>query len=447
MKFYVLIACFVFSTGVISQNLQWTASAEALGIFSTQENVPFWFQTNTFNSVGKTTSFSSSTNVAAVYSFNENALLTIGSSLMVRNGVEQEVQFRDLFLTYKNSWLQATLGAKAFHSSYTDLSASDKNFLYSGNARPLPGLLVEASKPLKISSTFFVDWGIAQYQLNDDRYIDKVRVHYKRLGLISRLTENSALTLRIQHYAQWGGVTPDGTQLQNDFNAFARVFIATKGGDYSAAGESANALGNHLGSYFVEYETSLTLGLLKLYHDHPFEDGSGTRLANFPDGIWGVSFAPDTKKLFTEVTYEYIASSDQSGNTDGTGFDGYFGNNIYRSGWTYEGQVIGLPFILNDTSIVLTETNSPFVSNRSRVHHLGIKGAYKNFDWMLKSSYVTNLGTYRRPFQPTVTNWYNFATVAYRTERFGNITILGGLDTSNLSGKLAAVGLQYTYQF
>src|SRR5690606_3877591 len=154
-----------------------------------------------------------------------------------------------------------------------------------------------------------------------------------------------------------------------------------------------------------------------VYHEHPFEDGSGTRFANFPDGVWGIYFKPNNQKIISSILYEYIDTADQSGSATASGFDGYFGNSIYRSGWTYEENVIGLPFILFDKNVEINSENTPFINNRSKIHHFGIAGEFSKFQWKLKSTYTTYLGTYRKPFTPEWKYLYNYASLAYNSEK------------------------------
>ena len=132
----------------------------------------------------------------------------------------------------------------------------------------------------------------------------------------------------------------------------------------------------------------------------------------------GIYFKPQNQKIISSVLYEYIDTSDQSGISVGSGFDGYFGNNIYRSGWTYEQNVMGAPFVLFDKDVAITEDNSPFISNRSKVHHFGLAGGFKNFQWKIKSTYAKYLGTYRTPFYPEWKYWYNYASLSYKTEKY-----------------------------
>jgi len=441
-----LFAC-LLSLVFFAQETAIETEVEATGIFSSDQINPFWFSTNSSTAVGTETTVTGLATVVAKMNFENESQLSAGTSLFFRNGFENEFQRRDLFVAYKNNWIIATAGSKRHEDKLNGLSISNQNFIFSRNARPLPGLLAEANDPIKVSETFSIDWGIGHYMLNDERYVDDVMVHYKRLGLITTFKNNSRLTLRIQHVAQWGGTSPEGSTLENDLSALIKVFFATKGEKSGDFGEALNAVGNHIGTFFFDYSFTTEVGQFSVYHDHPFEDGSGTRFANFPDGIWGINFEPENKKIVSQILYEFIDTRDQSGAPGVSGADGYLGNNIYRSGWTYEGQVIGYPLILTDPSIVINDQTSPFISNRSQVHHFGLAGTVKKVDWQIKSSIVKQIGTYRNPFDPELTSWFNYVSASYSTEKYGKFTVLGGLDSYKIGPTVAGGGLKYNYSF
>lgn len=429
-----------------SQEFDISGSIEAKAMLSNENENPFWFHTNTNNGIGELTNLSVTGELTASLTYS-SFKINGGAAIYGRDGVEDAVQRRDLYLQFENSWLFATIGAKKQKEVLDGLSATNQNFLWSGNARPLPGILLEANNPIKISNTFGIDWGIAHYELNDNRFVDGVHVHYKRLALITNFNENHKLTAQLQHYAQWGGKSPIYGNLKDSFKDFINVISAHNSEELGIEGETINKIGNHLGSYLLNYEFINSWGNFSIYHEHPFEDGSGTRLANFPDGVWGVYFKPENQKIISSVLYEYIDTSDQSGISVGSGFDGYFGNNIYRSGWTYEENVIGVPFILFDKNIEITSTTTPFISNRSKVHHFAAMGEFSNFQWKLKSTYASYLGTYRKPFSPTLEYWYNYGSLSYKNEKLGTFTIMGGADFSKLATNLFGGGIEYSYSF
>ncbi len=446
IKLIQLIAFLFITTSIIAQKIDFVGEVTVIGGGSNQDQLPFWMYANTNTSLGPETNFSGTADVKASYPF-ENSFIEVGVAGFYRDGLVDEFQRRDLYLRFQNSWLRTTLGAKKQDIEVKGLSTTNKNFIWSSNARPLPGLIIEANNPIKLSETFSVDWGIAHYSLNDDRYVDDVRVHHKRLALITTFNERNRLTAKIQHFAQWGGVSPTSGKLKDDFSAFIDVFFASKDAETSSELELPNALGNHLGSFLLDYELGTNLGKFSVYHEHPFEDGSGTRFANFPDGVWGVFFTPKNQKIISNILYEYIDTSDQSGLTPGSGIDNYFSNNIYRSGWTYEGNIIGLPFIVTDKNIVINTLTSPIVANRIKIHHLGVTGNFKGINWMFKTTYSKNLGTYRKPFSPIVENVYNYVSFSYKIKQYGTLKLIGGLDFSNVVDTNVGGGLSYQYTF
>jgi hypothetical protein len=369
-----------------------------------------------------------------------------GISGVVRNGFVNEFQRIDLFAGYRNNWIEATLGSKRPELLLNGLSATNHNFLRSGNARPLPGLILEAPYWVRIADGLSFDWGIAHYVMNDERYVEDTWVHFKELAVKWEINDKNAIKFKIQHAAQWAGTSPIYGKQPNDLDAFVDVFMAKRGGDNSTIGDQANAIGNHLGTYLLEYQLKQSSGNFLFYHEHPLEDGSGTRLANFPDGVWGLYFQPSNKKFFSGVLYEFITTKDQSGMT-GTGFDRYFSNRLYRTGWAYEQTIIGFPFITFDPNVVITEETTPIVNDVVQVHHIAANGYFGKFAWLVKTSIVQNSGTLRMPFSPKLNNWHNFFSLSYNAEEYGVFTVLTGVDFSNLADNNFGAGVEYSYKF
>ncbi|MGJ8665829.1 MAG: capsule assembly Wzi family protein [Patiriisocius sp.] len=400
-----------------------------IGIGSSENYAPYWFHTNTNSAIGQFSNISTTASVGGSYKYKENVSLEIGAAFFYRdNIVVEDFQRRDLYAQIKINWLKVTLGAKSQDVEVDGLSATNKNFLWSGDARPLPGLIIEANKPLKINNWLGIDWGIAHYNLNDDRFVDNARVHYKRLGAHIKLNKKNRFYARIQHFAQWGGTSQTEGPQEDDFGAFVDVFIAKQ------TGSRFNALGNHLGSYLFDYYWSPDIGTFNFYHEHPFEDGSGTRLANFPDGVWGIVYSPKKNKFINNVLYEFIDTTDQSGE-DGSGKDSYFNNRVYKSGWYYEGQNIGLPFLIVR------------INSRVTAHQLGLSGKIKNIDLVLKSTYVNSIGTFFEGLDYDDEAIYTFAKASYNIERYGMISLLVGYDISTLNNNVLGAGLEYRVKF
>ncbi|GAB5400307.1 MAG: capsule assembly Wzi family protein [Aureisphaera sp.] len=441
------IFCFLITISAFSQSVNWEGSVSASGLFSSEDATPFWMFRNTNNQWGEETTFSGTGEILATYDINETSELKGGAAFFYRNEVQDEFQRRDLFIQFTNAWLNATVGARRGKTRKGGLSTTNANFLLSENARPLPGVLLEASNPLKISDNLAIDWGIGHYWLNGDRYVDDALVHYKRLGLHVKLNENHTIKGQIQHYAQWSGTSPDFGDLPSGFDTFVDVFIAKQSEEIGEDGEITNAVGNHLGSYLLDYSFKTNVGIFSLYHEHPFEDGSGTALKNIPDGVWGIYFVPSNQKLFNGILYEYVGTNDQGVGNQLAGSDNYFSNNVYRSGWTYDGNVLGVPFILIDPNREITSETSPIISNRTKVHHFGLSGTFRKISWMFKTSIAKHLGTYNSPFTSDIDLLHNYLSVRYNTPNYGSFRLFTGLDSGESIDTSFGAGLEYSYQF
>jgi hypothetical protein len=441
-KYPVLVFFFISILGW-TQEIKTTGFVEANAYFFSENELPFWFYTNTQTAINSQSNFSSQVFFKANYSLSESAFLETGISALYRDGGNTSFQRNDLYVKFTNNWLQISAGATNPAEKEAGLSMTNKNFIWSNNARAIPGLLFASSNPIQILEGLGINWEIGNYFLNDSRYVSNTMIHYKRLEIIAKLDERNTLSASLQHVAQWGGTSPEFGKLPRDASAFIKVFFAQK---TSTTGENENALGNHIGSFLLDYTYSTSNGTLNAYYDHPFEDGSGSRFANFPDGLWGVAYKFNNTKYIKQVLYEFATTTNQSGNTGISGFDNYFSNNLYRNGWSYDDQIIGLPFILYDKNIEVNEINSPIISNRVQVHHLGLIGRVKNLYWKLKTSYAKHLGTYRQPFETPLKIWSSGLWVSYAYKNVGTLKGMVGLDSSNQVSNVG-VGVGYLYSF
>ena len=176
MKSYILLACYFCCAITFAQEITWDGHVQATGIFSSEDSLPFWFYNNTNTEIGQESDYAGLAAIHGDYQLKDSVHLSAGITAMARNGFEDDIQRRDLYLQFKNRWLKATLGSKAADVVSNGLSTSNKNFIFSTNARPLPGILLEANEPLVISKTFAFDWGIGHYMLNDERRSEERRV-------------------------------------------------------------------------------------------------------------------------------------------------------------------------------------------------------------------------------------------------------------------------------
>ena len=224
----------------------------------------------------------------------------------------------------------------------------------------------------------------------------------------------------LEHWAQWGGNSPAYGSQPISFGDYWRIFMAGKGGEDATRSDQINVLGNHLGKECLRLDWRHSAFTMTLQYDKPFEDGSGMKYKNAPDGIWSIQFLfKDREAFVTDLVMEYIQTSWQSGPehdrpaTDEEraeqapdspylgivvlgGCDNYFGHSQYISGWTYHNRIIGLPLILPAAPDAEGITRR-IVSTRLKGCHLGLKGMFaRKIPYSFKATYTTNYGVYKQ---------------------------------------------------
>jgi hypothetical protein len=78
-----------------------------------------------------------------------------------------------------------------------------------------------------------------------------------------------------------------------------------------------------------------------------------------------------------------------------SGAEDYYNHYQYVRGWSYKGIGIGNPFICPGTYTREGLSGSEyFINNRVVAFHFGYEGCFKEWEFVLKTSYSLNYGTY-----------------------------------------------------
>jgi len=317
-----------------------------------------------------------------------------------------------------------SIGRFKDHTGGIENSLSSGSMIVSNNARPIPqiklGLLDYVSVPW--TNGYFKTKGhIAQGWLESDRFMSNALLHsksfYLQLDLEKEIGWSAASGL--VHFAQYGGVSPQGDQQASSFSDFLRVFSGSgvPNPDGTTAGES-NGLGNHLGVVETTIIGSIGNSRLTINYQKPFEDFGGLQYISFTDYLLGVEWDfPESIKFVNKIYIEYIQTKWQSGpglpdatdaiqtQEDNFGYkfggrDDTYNNFLYRSGWTYQGQVIGNPLFLTyrRTLNFLDPYQNYGVSianNRLSAIHFGLNGYLgKKLSYKTQFTFTRNFGTY-----------------------------------------------------
>lgn len=323
--------------------------------------------------------------------------------------------------------LHLDVGMKPRELELGDLSITGGNIVLTANARNLPGINAWSDWIYFEKGHWFgIRGNFAHYQTVDQRWVQGAMIHNKSLAFKVALGRKVDLEAGLDHWAQWGGTSPESGTGPATFKDYLRVVLARRGGADATLSDRLNALGNHLGREYIRLTWRSDAFTLDLQYDMPFEDGGQIiKTEPMPDGVYTLKFSFNDRTAFvTDFLYEYIHTTWQSGPAHDRpateeemtkdygkyvywqdpehhyygryvegGCDDYFNNGGYRSGWTYFGRPMGLPLMIpyapGKDGITLG-----FASNRVRAHHFGIKGVAGPVPYSFKATYSSNWGRY-----------------------------------------------------
>lgn len=395
----LLFVYFIFPSN--AQNGTTQFKFELNSAIASENTLPFWLVSNNYGTIPnennlrlKSTLFSDFQKSNSDFSFSYKASFTAYAAK------ENDIFINELYgsVSYKN-WL-LTLGAKNDAVLFEGLSLSNGNIIKSTNSRAFPG--IELTTNGFITAPFAKNWlsfklNYAEYVLNDKRIADNAHLHHKSLFLKSKLSSSLHLITGLDHFVQWGGTSEEFGKHPASFKDYLKIISATAGGSNSYEGEQVNALGNHIGSYLLQLNYVGLHSNWSFYYSHPFEDRSGREFMNYPDGLFG--FFIDFKKpksWLTHLLTEFYNTKHQSGTTSVSGYDNYFNNKIYASGWTYFGNTIGAPLFLTRPTV---DGITPGIGeSRFTAVHIGLKGYLsENVNYKSNITYTNYPGWFNTP--------------------------------------------------
>lgn len=408
--------------------------ASMSGLISPKSRLPMWATANRYGitpdnrggllQVGVFSAFNPQRKIQTAYGFS-------GAGFLSQH--KNNILLDELYFSMKWEKVRLDLGLVHPEVEFNGISAHNGNIIYSANTRTLPGYNLStdfiAIPRTREVLAFRFNW--ADYILLDDRFVDRPRLHNKSLYLKITPYRKLEVIVGLEHWAQWAGTSPVYGKQPGSFRDYVRIFCSQSGGKGATVSDSINVLGNHLGREHIRINYLSEHGTLSFYHDIPFEDGSGSRFANFPDGTWGIYYGnKDSRRWVNDAIYEFIYTKKQSGRYHDRpateeekaeqdpnspfygkkilgGNDNYFNNGEYRSGWTYYGRTVGTPFITprmpDADGITLGVYN-----NRVIAHYIGIQGyLFRKIPYKFRLSYSLNYGTYGQPLEGTL-HQYSF---------------------------------------
>lgn len=400
---YLLPLFLLFCTAtVFGQNLEINGEVNLHGFLSNKDELPFWMYANTRGRIVEDSDLAGWGGLTARYKLSESAGFEAGGAVLYSNRLWDEVSVDEAYLKFYNDWLEVVGGRKQKEELYRGLSATNESFAWSLNARPLPGIQVKIARPIYLNeaNTFGFEASWNEYFMGKERFVKDTRLHHKSFFLVYK-NDLWHFKAGIQHFAQWAGDSPKSGKQPSNLKDYIRVVTGRGGGESAVEGDRINALGNHLGTYELYITRKFKDFKLKFIYNHFFEDGSGTRFANFPDGRYGLFLDhKEDNRLVNGLLYEFYYTRNQSKNsTSPHKNDNYFDNRVtYNSGWTYQGNIIGVPFFDYDSE------NFRMPGNKFIAHHFGISGNLNQrsvtLPYKLLFSYIHKDGNLVKDYTP-----------------------------------------------
>lgn len=338
-----------------------------------------------------------------------------GTSVIAGIGNKSDFQFNQYWLAACHKWFNIKIGACNDSVRLGGLSHTNGNMMWSGNARPLPGITFSTNGfiPVSMHNKWLTVKGLYEENfLIDKRDMTSAMLHHKYF--YGKATLNTwSFTLGMDHWVYWGG-TSRTLGKTTGIEYYPRYVFSLKGGENSSASDKTNAAGNTIGMYVLEVAKNFNGNALTFYWNHPYEDRSGLELANMPDGLWGLHYRTNNRTAFvSDIVYEFMGTLDQSGSYHlipsgvpgvftGRGLDNYFalgagGGGFYSSGHVFYNKMMGTPLfipVIGDDGI-----SGGFDNTRIEMHHLGIGGALvERLTWRSLVTWSRSLGKYGKSY-------------------------------------------------
>ena len=423
---------------------------------ATDSILPFWFTANQNGKITPSGSFLniSELSVSQSYNFKSESKLkyTWGTEFDAAFGKSNYYLLNQVFAGLMVHGWELKGGKFYDETKYAGLSTTNGNIARSQNARPYPKIRFSTLgfKPVPFMQNWLSFSG--EYDegfLIDDRYVDGAHLHHKSLYFKIHPSSTWNLSFGLEHFVMWGGTSSNENigDLPESWNAYWHYVLAIPGGKDFPETDQKNNSGNQLGTYQVEYVKNFSSTKIAIYLSHPWEDNSGLNWHNYPDNLIGLHLNFKKEKSFiTDIVYEYCNTRQQSikdslyswnennGKWELNEYDNYYNHSIYRSGFTYQQQVLSSPLFY--PVITNNGISKGIESNRFFSHHIGMKGNFSEcLHWKGMLTYIQHLGTYLKPYTSRQKQLSGLFEIHY--ENYGFPVQLGlavGMDANEAEG-------------
>ncbi len=277
-----------------------------------------------------------------------------------------------------------------------DTSNTSGFYAWSGNSTPTPKIQLGTRDYINLFKGWIgVHMTYSHGWLDNQGSVINSYLHQKTLyGRIGKPNSLFSAFGGLNHNATWGGESKVKTggifdTYPSSLNTYFYVVTLLKDRnvvkiDSNSTWDDTNGFyGNHLGSFDMAIKYQPNWGEVLLYKQTAYETGRAMSLAQFNDGLVGLSLKLKRFKAINSVTFEHLYTANQGNFISGfaklfnirdphlSEIENYFNNT--RGGWQYLGKGIGTPLIIIDRESIQGGGNT-FYMNAVKSYYVGIKG-------------------------------------------------------------------------
>lgn len=398
-----------------------------LGAMSSGGGMPFWSTANRFGLMPEGSGALAWIGASTEYDTSKDLQWRWGTSMAAgMNTVSNTIILDQLYGSLRWKSFSLDLGIKHREQDFLagtpflgSLSTTAGNIAWSGNSRSLPGYSLNL-EPWTVPYTggrVVVSGSYGDYHTIDNRYVSGAMVHNTRVGFTFHLSQRVDLLARLDHYALWNGTHPVYGKRPSGLGNYLRMVMGKHGGDDATVSDQINVLGDQRGAELLGLRWKGDGFSVTFQHDIPYDDGSGMKFRNFPDGVNTLHLGlGDRTGWVSDLVLEYATTMWQSGTrhdwTDAEGNmhisgggDEYFNNSEYRSGWTFHGRTAGIPLFFPSGTVdgLWSPVGGPVLgveNNRLKAMHLGLAGMLlRKAPYKLMLTWSHDYGTYHSPYK------------------------------------------------
>lgn len=420
-KIYILfILYFFYSAAISAQESIIRANVEAVGSYTSPNHVPFWLRSNQFGMIPTdNASISFAGSISKEYSSGKSKLFDWGASIegWANVGNKSSFYLSEGYAKVRLSVFELRAGRSKAITGLCDSTLSSGAFAVSGNALGIPKIEISIpefysipvfGKLFAFKGNYVHGW-IGELPVNMlDGSVSSLKTYLHQKSFYGRLGKPAwkwKLYGGFNHQVQWGS---EALYYGNKYSLtdIQCYWYVIRGKAYGTSTIPTSKIGNHLGSIDLGMEYNFTGVRLYAYHQFFYDVGALYHLANVRDGLSGLSLTnrqttKDHLFKWKKILLEFFYSKNQAGEYwspyTPSGDENYYNNDTYIDGWSYKGVGIGNSLIGTRYGIrdgLPVDPGDYFINNRVVALHFGVEGSLKNWDFILKTSYSLNYGTY-----------------------------------------------------